>query len=157
MSSTGDEIHEMRGGDTGGPRQACSHRNRPVAESLEEFEKMKTGAYRPGQAILRMKQKLEDGNPQMWDLIAYRVLDAPHHRTGDKWRIYPTYDFTHCLVDSFENISCVSHCHLTDLSLNILSAGTRYAQSSSLPPESRTSGCAMLWKSTSPVNQNTAD
>lgn len=41
----------------------------------------------------------------MWDLVAYRVLDAPHHRTGDKWKIYPTYDFTHCLVDSFENIS----------------------------------------------------
>lgn len=52
-----------------------------------------------------MKQDLEDGNPQMWDLIAYRVLNAHHVRTGDKWKIYPTYDFTHCLVDSFENIS----------------------------------------------------
>ena len=57
-------------------------------------------------ATLRMKQDiLGSGNPQMWDLIAYRVLDAPHHRTGTQWRIYPTYDFTHCLVDSFENIS----------------------------------------------------
>ena len=105
----GDEIHEMRGGDDGGPRRACAHRNRPVSESLEEFQKMKDGHYRPGQAILRMKQDLEDGNPQMWDLIAYRVLDAPHHRTGSKWKIYPTYDFTHCLVDSFENISYVSY------------------------------------------------
>ncbi|KAI5124954.1 hypothetical protein M0805_007381 [Coniferiporia weirii] len=102
---TGDEIHEMRGGDDGGPRRACVHRDRAISESLAEFQKMKDGHYRPGQAILRMKQNLEDGNPQMWDLIAYRVLDASHHRTGDKWKIYPTYDFTHCLVDSFENIS----------------------------------------------------
>lgn len=41
----------------------------------------------------------------MWDLTAYRILNAPHPQTGDKWRIYPTYDFTHCLCDSFENIS----------------------------------------------------
>ena len=68
---------------------------------------MKLGKYKPGEAILRMKQDLNDPNPQMWDLIAYRVLLAPHHRTGDKWKIYPTYDFTHCLVDSFENISYV--------------------------------------------------
>jgi glutaminyl-tRNA synthetase len=52
-----------------------------------------------------MKQDLNNPNPQMWDLVAYRVLNALHHRTGDKWKIYPTYDFTHCLVDSFENIS----------------------------------------------------
>jgi len=101
----GEEIHINRGGDEGGPRKACVHRTRPVAESLQEFESMRDGKCKPGEAILRMKQDLEDGNPQMWDLIAYRVLLAPHHRTGDKWRIYPTYDFTHCLVDSFENIS----------------------------------------------------
>lgn len=107
----GEEIHEMRGGDegSGGPRRACAHRDRPISESLTEFIKMKEGHYKPGEAILRMKQNLEDGNPQMWDLIAYRVLNAPHHRTGDKWKIYPTYDFTHCLVDSFENISYVLH------------------------------------------------
>jgi glutaminyl-tRNA synthetase len=52
-----------------------------------------------------MKQNIEDGNPQMWDLAAYRVLDAEHHRTGAKWKIYPTYDFTHCLCDSFEKIT----------------------------------------------------
>ena len=52
-----------------------------------------------------MKQDIEDGNPQMWDLAAYRVLDAEHHRTGPKWKIYPTYDFTHCLCDSFEGIT----------------------------------------------------
>ena len=52
-----------------------------------------------------MKQDLESGNTMMWDLVAYRVLNASHHRTHDKWKIYPTYDFTHCLCDSFENIS----------------------------------------------------
>ncbi|KIM25557.1 hypothetical protein M408DRAFT_208408 [Serendipita vermifera MAFF 305830] len=102
---TGEEINAARGGAERGPRYACSHRDRPVEESLAEFEKMKNGEYGPGEAILRMKQDLEDGNPQMWDLVAYRVLKAPHHRTGDKWVIYPTYDFTHCLCDSFENIT----------------------------------------------------
>lgn len=104
-ASIGEEINAARGGPDRGPRYACVHRNRPVEESLEEFEKMKNGCYQPGEAILRMKQDLEDGNPQMWDLVAYRVLNTPHHRTGDKWKIYPTYDFTHCLCDSFENIT----------------------------------------------------
>ncbi|KAL8886797.1 MAG: hypothetical protein Q9215_005535 [Flavoplaca cf. flavocitrina] len=61
-----------------------------------------------GEAALRMKQNLDDGNPQMWDLFAYRISEKEyrrHHRTGDKWRIYPTYDFTHCLCDSFEGIT----------------------------------------------------
>ncbi|KAG6854889.1 hypothetical protein C0991_012079 [Blastosporella zonata] len=101
---TEEEIKVDRGEKRGQPRP-CIHRNRPVAESLSEFEGMKNGKYRPKEANLRMKQDLEDGNPQMWDLTAYRVLDTPHHRTHDKWKIYPTYDFTHCLVDSFENIS----------------------------------------------------
>ncbi|KAF8076578.1 glutamine-tRNA ligase [Lyophyllum atratum] len=101
---TQEEIKADRGEKRGQPRP-CVHRDRPVVESLAEFEAMKNGKYRPKEANLRMKQDLEDGNPQMWDLTAYRVLDTPHHRTHDKWKIYPTYDFTHCLVDSFENIS----------------------------------------------------
>lgn len=104
--STGEEIRAQRGGPEKGERKESPWRNRPVQESLDEFQKMKDGKYRPGEATLRMKQNvLGSGNPQMWDLIAYRVLDAPHHRTGATWRMYPTYDFTHCLVDSFENIS----------------------------------------------------
>ncbi|KAF9464374.1 tRNA synthetases class I, catalytic domain-containing protein [Collybia nuda] len=99
-----EEIKADRGEKRGQPRP-CTHRTRPVSESLAEFEGMKNGKYRPKEANLRMKQDLEDGNPQMWDLTAYRVLETPHHRTHDTWRIYPTYDFTHCLVDSFENIS----------------------------------------------------
>ncbi|KAH3682967.1 hypothetical protein WICPIJ_006054 [Wickerhamomyces pijperi] len=106
---TAEEIKRSRGvkedGTPGGERVPSKDRNRPVEESLEEFRKMKNGVYKPGEATLRMKQDLSSPNPQMWDLIAYRVLDAPHPRTGDKWKIYPTYDFTHCLVDSFENIT----------------------------------------------------
>lgn len=102
-----EEIKVDRGEKRAQPRP-CIHRNRPVSESLTEFENMKNGKYRPKEANLRMKQDLNDPNPQMWDLTAYRVLDAPHHRTKDKWKVYPTYDFTHCLCDSFENISCVS-------------------------------------------------
>lgn len=101
---TQEEIKVDRGEKRGQPRP-CIHRNRPIEESLTEFENMKNGKYRPKEANLRMKQDLEDGNPQMWDLTAYRILETPHHRTHDKWIIYPTYDFTHCLVDSMENIS----------------------------------------------------
>ncbi|KAI9819325.1 MAG: hypothetical protein M1832_004030 [Thelocarpon impressellum] len=100
------EINLQRGGpDRRGPRYGCPHRTRPTEESLDEFRAMRDGKYKPKEALLRMKQSYEDGNPQMWDLTAYRVLEQPHHRTGSKWKIYPTYDFTHCLCDSFESIS----------------------------------------------------
>ncbi|KAK0125760.1 hypothetical protein ONS95_007394 [Cadophora gregata] len=104
------EVVAQRGGGRSKPRYACSHRNRPPSESLTEFRAMRDGKYKPQEAVLRMKQNLEDGNPQMWDLAAYRVLysvEEPvrHHRTGDRWKIYPTYDFTHCLCDSFDGIT----------------------------------------------------
>ena len=104
--STPEEIRAQRGGPEKGERHASAWRERPIEESLADFQAMKDGHYKPGEAVLRMKQDiLGSGNPQMWDLIAYRVLNAPHHRTGSTWCMYPTYDFTHCLVDSFENIS----------------------------------------------------
>lgn len=106
---TAEEMKISRGvttdGAKGGERVPSPWRSRTVEENLVEFRKMRDGHYQPGQAVLRMKQDLENPNPQMWDLVAYRVLNAPHHRTADKWKIYPTYDFTHCLVDSLENIS----------------------------------------------------
>lgn len=105
---TAEEVKKQRGmkedGTLGGERYACPHRSRPVEELLAEFRAMRDGKYKPGAATLRMKQDLTLDLPQMWDLVAYRVLDAPHHRTGTKWKIYPTYDFTHCLVDLMENI-----------------------------------------------------
>ncbi|KAI1321501.1 glutaminyl-tRNA synthetase-like protein [Xylariaceae sp. FL0255] len=100
-----EEIKAQRGGETHGPRFRCAHANQSVETNLEEFRGMRDGKYKPREAFLRMKQDIEDGNPQMWDLAAYRVLEKPHHRTGSKWRIYPTYDFTHCICDSFENIT----------------------------------------------------
>ncbi|KAI0967148.1 glutaminyl-tRNA synthetase-like protein [Xylaria arbuscula] len=100
-----DEIKAQRGGENHGPRFRCVHAEKSVEENLAEFRGMRDGKYKPREAFLRMKQDIEDGNPQMWDLAAYRVLDKPHHRTGSKWRIYPTYDFTHCLCDSFESIT----------------------------------------------------
>ncbi|KAK3353904.1 tRNA synthetases class I, catalytic domain-containing protein [Lasiosphaeria hispida] len=101
-----EEIKLQRGGEKGSsPRYRCKHAEQTVEHNLREFQRMKDGAYRPREAFLRMKQDITSGNPQNWDLAAYRVLDKAHHRTGDEWKIYPTYDFTHCLCDSFEGIT----------------------------------------------------
>ncbi|KAE9981605.1 hypothetical protein EG327_006146 [Venturia inaequalis] len=105
-----EEVNLQRGGpDNRGKRFACAHRDRPTSESLAEFKAMEDGKYKPGEAVLRMKQSLTDpneGNPQMWDLAAYRIVENSHHpRTGDKWKIYPTYDFAHCLCDYYEGIT----------------------------------------------------
>lgn len=77
-------------------------RDRPVEESLQLFEDMKNGKIDEGLATLRMKIKLEEGK---LDPVAYRIKFVRHHRTGDTWCIYPTYDYTHCLCDSLENIT----------------------------------------------------
>jgi glutaminyl-tRNA synthetase len=104
-SCTAAQMHSNRGGDSRGPRTNCEHRSRPIQESIQLFEKMKNGEFEEGSVTLRMKMDMENPNPQMWDLVAYRVLYTPHHRTLDKWCIYPTYDYTHCLCDSFEDIT----------------------------------------------------
>jgi glutaminyl-tRNA synthetase len=77
-------------------------RNRPIEESLKIFADMRKGKYDEGEVSIRMKFTMEDGKQ---DPVAYRIKYAHHARTGDKWCIYPTYDFTHCLNDSIENIS----------------------------------------------------
>jgi len=77
-------------------------RNRPMKESLQLFEDMKNGKLEEGEATLRLKLTLEEGKQ---DPVAYRIKYAAHHRTGDKWCIYPTYDYTHCLCDSLEDIT----------------------------------------------------
>ncbi|KAF2713081.1 glutaminyl-tRNA synthetase [Pleomassaria siparia CBS 279.74] len=105
-----EEVNRQRGGpDNRGSRYGCEHRERPIEESITEFRAMRDGKYQAGEAYLRMKQSLTDpkeGNPQMWDLPAYRVVkENHHHRTGNKWRIYPTYDFTHCICDAMEDIT----------------------------------------------------
>lgn len=94
------------GPDNRGEHFACSHRTKPAEQSLQEFRAMKNGEYKPKEVFLRMKMNLESGNPYMWDMAAYRITETHHHhRTADAWRIYPTYDFTHCLCDSFEEVS----------------------------------------------------
>ncbi|KAF7391735.1 hypothetical protein HZH68_011278 [Vespula germanica] len=77
-------------------------RDRPIEENLQLFEDMKDGLFEEGEATLRMKVTLEEGKQ---DPVAYRIKYLPHHRTGNQWCIYPTYDFTHCLCDSIENIT----------------------------------------------------
>ncbi|KAK4698430.1 glutaminyl-tRNA synthetase, partial [Phenoliferia sp. Uapishka_3] len=104
-NDTAEDISNQRGGKDHGPRTSSKDRTKPIEQSLQEFADMRDGKYKPGEMTLRMKQDMENPNPVMWDIIAYRVLQKPHHRTGTTWCIYPTYDFTHCLCDSFENIS----------------------------------------------------
>ncbi|KAK4303860.1 hypothetical protein Pmani_024160 [Petrolisthes manimaculis] len=77
-------------------------RERPIHESLQLFEDMKNGKFDEGEATLRLKTTLEEGK---LDPVAYRVKFIAHHRTGDTWCIYPTYDYTHCLCDSIEQIT----------------------------------------------------
>jgi len=88
------------------PKEAMSPwRDTGVDENLAKFEKMRTGQYDEGEAFLRMKGDLMSDNPAMWDTVFYRVKFTPHPHSGDKWCIYPTYDYTHCIVDSLENVT----------------------------------------------------
>lgn len=89
---------EMKGFNT----ELSPWRNRPIEENLQLFEDMKNGKIDEGAATLRMKVTLEEGKV---DPVAYRIKFIAHHRTGNKWCIYPTYDYTHCLCDSIEHIT----------------------------------------------------
>eukprot|EP01103_Thecamoeba_quadrilineata_P019927 TRINITY_DN8303_c0_g1_i1.p1 TRINITY_DN8303_c0_g1~~TRINITY_DN8303_c0_g1_i1.p1 ORF type:complete len:833 (-),score=227.45 TRINITY_DN8303_c0_g1_i1:32-2500(-) len=80
-------------------------RDRPIEESVKLFEDMRKGKFREGEAVLRMKQDITSNNPCMWDHVAYRIKYTPHPHVGDAWCIYPSYDYTHCICDSLENIT----------------------------------------------------
>lgn len=97
---TPEEIKEYREKKLNSP-----WRDRPIAESLKLFEDMRTGLIEEGKATLRMKQDMQSDNYNMYDLIAYRIKFTPHPHAGDKWCIYPSYDYAHCIVDSLENIT----------------------------------------------------
>ena len=97
---TKDEIEASRE-----KREPSPWRDRPVAESLALFEDMRRGLVDEGKATLRMKQDHKNANYNMFDLIAYRIKFAEHPHAGNKWCIYPSYDYTHCLVDALENIT----------------------------------------------------
>jgi len=99
-----EQIREQRG-VPGKPGQESPFRDRPVQESLELFDRMRAGEFDPGTRTLRAKIDMASPNLVMRDPVIYRILDASHHRTGDRWRIYPMYDFTHCLSDAIEGIT----------------------------------------------------
>ena len=101
---TPQEIREYRGTLTE-PGRESPYRNRPVDENIGLFERMKKGEFPDGSRTLRAKIDMASGNINMRDPVIYRILHADHHRTGNKWCIYPMYDFTHGLSDSLEGIT----------------------------------------------------
>jgi glutaminyl-tRNA synthetase len=102
--STPEEIRRMRGVPTS-PGEESPFRNRPVEESLDLFERMRNGEFEEGTKVLRAKVDMASPNMHMRDPIMYRILYKPHHRTGDKWCIYPMYDWAHGQSDAIEGIT----------------------------------------------------
>jgi glutaminyl-tRNA synthetase len=99
-----DEIREYRGTLTE-PGKDSPYRNRSVEENMDLFKRMRAGEFEDGSRTLRAKIDMASGNINMRDPVIYRILRAIHHRTGDKWCIYPMYDFAHCFSDSIEGIT----------------------------------------------------
>jgi glutaminyl-tRNA synthetase len=98
------QIREYRGTLTE-PGRESPYRDRSVQENLELFEGMRKGEFEEGEHVLRAKIDMAASNINMRDPVVYRIMHASHHRTGDAWCIYPTYDFAHCLSDSIEGIT----------------------------------------------------
>ncbi|WP_032121373.1 glutamine--tRNA ligase/YqeY domain fusion protein [Clostridium amazonitimonense] len=101
---TPEEIREYRGTLTE-PGKESPYRNRTVEENLDLLEKMKKGEFKDGEKVLRAKIDMSSPNMNMRDPIIYRIAHASHHNTGDKWCIYPMYDFAHPLEDAIEGIT----------------------------------------------------
>ena len=123
---TPEEIAEQKGTPTE-PGTASPYRSRSVEENLRLFAEMKDGKYKDGEKVLRAKIDMSSPNMHMRDPLMYRIRHAHHHRTGDKWCIYPMYDFAHGQSDSIEGIThslCtlefVSHRELYDWFINEL-------------------------------------
>ena len=101
---TAEQIAEQKGTPTQ-PGIDSPYRNRPVEESLELFQKMNTGEIEEGKMVLRAKIDMASPNMHFRDPIIYRVVKAAHHRTGEKWKAYPMYDFAHGQSDYFEGVT----------------------------------------------------
>lgn len=99
-----DQIREYRG-TLKEPGRNSPYRDRSVEENLDLFERMKNGEFENGSHVLRARIDMASPNLNMRDPVMYRILKAAHHRTGDKWCIYPTYDYTHGQSDSIEGIT----------------------------------------------------
>jgi len=102
--STPEEIRTMRGSLTEAG-QDSPYRSRSVDDNLQQFERMRNGEFADGAAVLRAKIDMASPNINMRDPVLYRVRRAHHHQTGDKWCIYPMYDYTHCVSDALEEIT----------------------------------------------------
>lgn len=101
---TADQIREYRG-DFNNPGKESPYRNRSIEENLQLFEEMKEGKYVDGEKVLRAKIDMASPNINMRDPVIYRVAHMHHHNTGDKWCIYPMYDFAHPIEDAIEHIT----------------------------------------------------
>ena len=101
---TADQVRQQRGTLTE-PGQDSPYRNRTIEENLDLFDRMRKGEFRDGSKTLRAKIDMASPNLNMRDPVLYRILHMDHHRTGDKWCIYPMYDFTHGQSDSIERIT----------------------------------------------------
>ncbi|MGQ9576614.1 MAG: glutamine--tRNA ligase/YqeY domain fusion protein [Thermoguttaceae bacterium] len=99
-----DEVRQLRGTLTE-PGKESPYRNRSVEENLDLFERMRAGEFPDGSRTLRAKIDMGSANLNLRDPVMYRILHATHHRTGDKWCIYPTYDYAHGQSDSIEGIT----------------------------------------------------
>ncbi|HBV86682.1 MAG TPA: glutamine--tRNA ligase [Desulfosporosinus sp.] len=102
--STAEEIRRMRGSLTE-VGQKSPYRDRSVEENLALFERMRQGEFKDGQKVLRAKIDMASPNINMRDPVLYRIAHATHHNTGDKWCIYPMYDFAHPLEDAIEGVT----------------------------------------------------
>ena len=103
-SQSAEEIRASRGTLTL-PGTESPYRNRSIEENLDLFHRMRDGEFADGEHVLRAKIDMASPNVVMRDPTLYRIRHAEHHRTGDKWCVYPMYDFTHCLSDSLEGIT----------------------------------------------------
>ncbi len=101
---TADQIREYRG-TLKEPGKDSPFRSRSVEENLARFEDMRSGKLEEGKAVLRAKIDMASPNINMRDPVIYRIKKAHHHQTGDKWCIYPMYDYTHCISDALEEIT----------------------------------------------------
>ena len=101
---TGDEIRKNRG-TLKDPGTESPYRSRDIEENLELFKRMRDGEFGDGSKTLRAKIDMSHPNLNMRDPVIYRILHSSHHRTGDKWCIYPMYDWAHGLEDSIEKIT----------------------------------------------------
>lgn len=99
-----DEMRAYRGTLTE-PGRESPYRNRTIEENLDLFTRMKNGEFPDGSKTLRLKIDMASGNLNLRDPVIYRIRRAHHHRSGDKWCIYPMYDYTHCISDAIEGIT----------------------------------------------------